>query len=1383
MSGRGRQVKIEILGDARDAQQAFDALEKSSGGLVDKLKGVASIASGFIVAEGLMRLPGLMSAATDEAIRLESNARKASVVFGDELGTVQAWAEDAAAGMGLTNDQAVALAAGMGDLLVPMGFTREEAAAMSTDVTDLAGALSEWSGGQRSASEVSEILTSAMLGERDALKGLGISISQAEVDARVLENTQKGLTFATEEQAAAVATQQLIMEKSTDAQTAYAESQDDMASKQARLTARSQEFREKLVKLVTPAIQAWQDILLTVGETILNRVEPALDDLSEFVEDFVKGPLKDLIEGFGDLVDEARDLGDRVGDALGDVRGEVSDFVASLRDGISLSDLTSGLTGIGGAIVDTIGSSLASVDWSGIRAQISSGMAVGFSFATDQAQALVDGIADAFIGVDWTAVRTEIQNGVLGGLQFGAGAATGAGEQIQAWIVSEVQAVEDWAEVGRALKSGIISGIAVASGGAALAIGLVDWILTSLQENEGDVRAVATDIAGKIAAGFEQAVSIAEDLAGWIKRSVEEIDWTAAANALSAGMSAALVGTPALAQGVADSISGHIEDIDWSGLHWDSASTGMTAGLGDALRTRFTEIFGEIDLEAIVRDSGLVLTPEALFGEGGLTEELQEINDSLSDIAQVLREELGPTLRDAREMWEEWEPILRPLLGLLFDIGLAIQIEVIKFALQPLILTLQGTSLAIEAFSEWVRFGMDRITEFGERINEFTATAETIYGWSEDAIGSVTNWADTSIQKSGEFLDGMLGNIDEMALSGAETLGGFVEGSAAALAGWVTASATKAGEFLSAMLEKLSSLVVEGAQKADEFVAAAVGVFATLPGRVTSAIGDLSGIGAEIASNFVSGMIGMLTSSETWSRLYSAGYDLAENMVQGAWDAIRPGSPSKEGREIGRNFVEGVVAESEDQQPTLYAAGENVIKAIIVAVNEMTKELVEAIDEMTAAIVAAIEAGYPALQEAGKGAGESVTDGVTEGMARGAGKAPKTPPKQSGAAMGKDFGEGVAEGVEGTEDDVREGARPVGVGVAEGTEEGMARGAGALPQSPPQRSGAAMGRGFGEGVAEGIEDTEDDVREGAHPVGVAAAEGVDAGLGSGAIRGTPGPGPRGAGRIRGREFGEGIIEGVEEMAPGAYDEGYDVGESIAIGAEGGFAENFDPKIPEFPDLTKTPGNTLTPGGTIIPETPTPGEPTGTGGGEPVGVANPDNVIMAGSGIVTNSDLPQTGPEFTFSATALFGGGTNIYRVSDAEDPELLIRFMAKAHSRGSNVYYSGGKYGLKGGRPPGYWANQIINSVTSSAGNVAGNNLENFAEGLGLQLSGPNVISTNANNPAAKNDIQAQQHGSGAGGAGGAPPINLVVNLGNEQLVQKVFDAPLAGLSFNVGTP
>ena len=152
---------------------------------------------------------------------LEQMRAKSEIVFGDQIGMVDSWAKANANAMGLTRNEAVGLSANFADLLIPMGMSREEAAKMSTEVIGLSGALSAWSGGQRSAAEVAEILQAAMLGETDSLKGLGIAISAADIEQRLLANGQAKLTGKAREQAEALAIQQLIMEKSTDAQAAF----------------------------------------------------------------------------------------------------------------------------------------------------------------------------------------------------------------------------------------------------------------------------------------------------------------------------------------------------------------------------------------------------------------------------------------------------------------------------------------------------------------------------------------------------------------------------------------------------------------------------------------------------------------------------------------------------------------------------------------------------------------------------------------------------------------------------------------------------------------------------------------------------------------------------------------------------------------------------------------------------------------------------------------------------------------------------------------------------------------------------------------------------------------------------------------------------------
>ncbi|HYN68822.1 MAG TPA: hypothetical protein VEX41_01265 [Candidatus Eisenbacteria bacterium] len=246
-------VGVGVAG-ADKAEKDMDLL----GGNVDKAGGKFAAAAVPMLAFGAVAA-GALVAVGAEAIKLgpkyEAMDAKAQTIFGGSLGGVQAWADANASAMGLTGREATGLAANMGDLLVPMGFTRDQAAAMSTETIGLAGALSEWSGGTTSAAGASEILQKAMLGERDGLKSLGISISEADVQAQLALNGTDKLTGAALEQAKALATQQLIFAKSTDAQASYAAGTAEGIRSQHEMDAALATVQETLVEAVYPILK------------------------------------------------------------------------------------------------------------------------------------------------------------------------------------------------------------------------------------------------------------------------------------------------------------------------------------------------------------------------------------------------------------------------------------------------------------------------------------------------------------------------------------------------------------------------------------------------------------------------------------------------------------------------------------------------------------------------------------------------------------------------------------------------------------------------------------------------------------------------------------------------------------------------------------------------------------------------------------------------------------------------------------------------------------------------------------------------------------------------------------------------------------------------
>lgn len=266
--------------DVKELHKESDAAAK--GGLASLKSGlgdISKIAGGFVIGQAMTKLPGLLSDASKRSKELELETKKANIVFGDQIGVVDDWAKQNASSFGLSTAMARNLAAGMADLLVPMGMTREAAAEMATKTIGLSGALAEWSGGQKNAAEVSEILQKAYLGETDGLKALGVSISAADISSRLALKGQDKLTDSALAQAKAVAIQELIFEKSTDAQAAFADGADSAARKQSLATAKINEAKDSLAIGLAPAIAAGTAALaelVTIVAIVAENSIPAL---------------------------------------------------------------------------------------------------------------------------------------------------------------------------------------------------------------------------------------------------------------------------------------------------------------------------------------------------------------------------------------------------------------------------------------------------------------------------------------------------------------------------------------------------------------------------------------------------------------------------------------------------------------------------------------------------------------------------------------------------------------------------------------------------------------------------------------------------------------------------------------------------------------------------------------------------------------------------------------------------------------------------------------------------------------------------------------------------------------------------------------------------
>ena len=248
------KAKKGIKGLADTTEKQSKRIKKSSTGISKSIKTLI----GVIGAVELLRFGvRLVKDLTKLAVQMEGESRRAAIVFGESLAFVTKEAEKTAIALGLTRREYVAAAAATQDLLIPLGFQRKEASRLSVELTNLSGVLSNWVGGQKTAREVSEILTKTILGETEQIKTLGIKIDQTSKSfnqrIKQLQET-KNLTL---EQAKALEILNQITTKSADAQTEFASATKSLSLQEAEANALFREQKEILADDIIPLYIEW----------------------------------------------------------------------------------------------------------------------------------------------------------------------------------------------------------------------------------------------------------------------------------------------------------------------------------------------------------------------------------------------------------------------------------------------------------------------------------------------------------------------------------------------------------------------------------------------------------------------------------------------------------------------------------------------------------------------------------------------------------------------------------------------------------------------------------------------------------------------------------------------------------------------------------------------------------------------------------------------------------------------------------------------------------------------------------------------------------------------------------------------------------------------
>ncbi len=260
------KISIRILADLK---QFSSQMQNAQRDMQKMGQNLTKVGQGLTLGITLPVL-GLGVAAVSAASDAEETASKFKVVFRDVAKDAQASADLLRNSYGLSSQASNQLLSDTGDLLTGFGFSQKSALDLSTEVNKLAVDLASFTNFSGGAEGASQALTKALLGERESVKSLGISILESDVKARVLINAQQGLTFETERQAKAFATLQIAQEQSKNAIGDYARTSDGFANQMRLLKARLNDVAVQFGEILLPYVSKLAGFVGTLIEKFSN---------------------------------------------------------------------------------------------------------------------------------------------------------------------------------------------------------------------------------------------------------------------------------------------------------------------------------------------------------------------------------------------------------------------------------------------------------------------------------------------------------------------------------------------------------------------------------------------------------------------------------------------------------------------------------------------------------------------------------------------------------------------------------------------------------------------------------------------------------------------------------------------------------------------------------------------------------------------------------------------------------------------------------------------------------------------------------------------------------------------------------------------------------
>lgn len=349
--GKPAILAIKVLSDTRKAKKGLQETEHATGRLMGALGKLGGIALAGAAAAG-GALAALAITGIKQAADLEQSIGAVDTVFKGAADQMHRYAAGAAETMGLTENQYNELATVLGTQLKNGGTAIDQLADKTNGLIGLGADLASMFGG--TTPEAVAALSSALKGERDPIERYGVSLKQAQIDAKAAELGFVKVGGSLSNEANQAATLALIMEQTADAHGNFAKETDTLAGQQAILAAQWGNF-------TTSIGQAFLPILTKVMSVLTGSLMPALRDFGNFISESLTqfmgsgdGAISQFAESLKGLAAGAVPFAQRVVSGIGDAVAFIGQIVSAIAPILTaaISGLMPHLTAMGSKLAE-----------------------------------------------------------------------------------------------------------------------------------------------------------------------------------------------------------------------------------------------------------------------------------------------------------------------------------------------------------------------------------------------------------------------------------------------------------------------------------------------------------------------------------------------------------------------------------------------------------------------------------------------------------------------------------------------------------------------------------------------------------------------------------------------------------------------------------------------------------------------------------------------------------------------------------------------------------------------------------------------------------------------------------------------------------------------